>query len=142
MEAANRLLLLGSQLPGQARAGVQTLLVQSGRPWENCANVGSSLGATGPPEKTLWACYRGRKTGTGTGQAEEEKPPGKVAFPYPPTCLASCHAFTRDRDCSHPERRAIHSGGAAMGMEEGAPCTNSTQSSVRVCADVHRGLQA
>lgn len=90
MEAANRLLLLGSQLPGQARAGVQTLLVQSGRPWENCANVGSSLGATGPPEKTLWACYRGRKTGTGTGQAEEEKPPGKVAFPYPPTCLASC----------------------------------------------------
>lgn len=83
MEAANRLLLLGSQLPGQARAGVQTLLVQSGRPWENCANVGSSLGATGPPEKTLWACYRGRKTGTGTGQAEEEKPPGKVAFPYP-----------------------------------------------------------
>lgn len=49
---------------------------------KQCANVGSSLGGTGPPEKTLWACYRGRKTGTGPGQAEEEKPQRKVAFPH------------------------------------------------------------
>lgn len=62
---------------------------------ENCANVGSSLGrgVTGPPEKTLWACYRGRKTGTGTGQAEEEKPRGKVAFP--PSHLSSLLLVTR-----------------------------------------------
>lgn len=44
MEAANRLLLLGSQLPGQARAGVQTLLVQSRRPWENCAMWAAAWG--------------------------------------------------------------------------------------------------
>lgn len=49
---------------------------------KQCANVGSSLGGTGPPEKTLWAWYRGRKTGTGMGQAEEEMPQGKVAFPH------------------------------------------------------------
>lgn len=76
-------------------SGVQTPLVQSGRPWahsrgigtesesgKQCVNVGRSLGGTGPPEKTLWACYRGRKTGTGTGQAEELKPCRKVAFPH------------------------------------------------------------
>lgn len=55
----------------------------------------AAWGGTGPPEKTLWACYRGRKTGTGPGQAEEEKPQRKVASPH----LTPAH-----RPAGHPYR--------------------------------------
>lgn len=70
--------------------GSLTELKNYARGLGNCANVGSSLGGTGPPEKTLWACYRGRKTGTGTGQAEEEKPPGQSGFSPPHTRPPPC----------------------------------------------------
>lgn len=75
----------GTSLDGRKREALGTLTEFKiyARGLGNCADVGSSLGGTGPPEKTLWACCRGRKTGTGTGRAEERKPHGQWLFSTP-----------------------------------------------------------
>lgn len=96
--------LLGGQLPVLPRAwgpdntGVKKKQVQPERPWAHSLSLRpmpeawetvlmwAAAWGTDPPEKTLWACYRGRKTGTGTGQAEEKKPHGQSGFSPPRTC--------------------------------------------------------
>lgn len=84
-------LLPGGQLPVQEEPGVQTTWVQTLREKTRCSQEGPGLTGrkncaqglensvliwatalgegdrdrdrTGPPEKTLWACYRGRRQG-------------------------------------------------------------------------------